>query len=53
MTLTLTKTLRHLAMIAAAALLVTAVGMKPLHAAGTDNPPPADDGDKKKKRKAA
>jgi tetratricopeptide (TPR) repeat protein len=43
------KILRSLAVIAAAALLVTAVGMKPLYAAGTDNPPPVDDGKKKKK----
>jgi tetratricopeptide (TPR) repeat protein len=43
------KTLRSLAVIAAAAVLVTAVGMKPLYAMGTDNPPPVDDGKKKKK----
>ena len=43
--------LRHLCVIAAAALLVTAVGMKPLHAAGTDDPPrPSDCGGKKKKK---
>lgn len=46
------KTLRHIGIFAAAALLVTAVGMKPLHAMGTDNPPvPTDDGSKKKKKK--
>ena len=43
--------LRHLCVTAAAALLVTAVGMKPLHAAGTDDPPrPSDCGGKKKKK---
>jgi len=45
-------TLRHIGMLAAAALLVTAIGMKPLHAMGGDNPaPPTDDGSKKKKKK--
>lgn len=52
MPLNLTQTLRTLTAIAAAALFVTAVGMKPIHAVGTDNPPPADDGDKKKKKKS-
>lgn len=47
----LIRTLRTLAMIAVAALLVTAVGMKPLYAMGTDNPPPSDDGGKKGKKK--
>ena len=51
---TLTKTLRHLAMLAAAGLLVTAVGAKSLHAAGTDSPaPPVDDSKKKKDKKSA
>ncbi len=49
---TLIKVLRHLAMLAVAALLVTAVGAKPLFAAGTDSPPPADDGKKDKKGSA-
>jgi tetratricopeptide (TPR) repeat protein len=42
--------LRHLGMLAVAALLVTAVGLKPVAAMGTDNPPPADDSKKKKKK---
>jgi len=48
----LAQTLRHLSVVAAAALLVTAVGLKPVavHAMGTDNPPPSDDGNKKKKK---
>jgi tetratricopeptide (TPR) repeat protein len=46
------RTFRYVAMLAAAALLVTAVGMKPLYAMGTDSPPqPTDDGSKKKKKK--
>lgn len=50
--MTLTQALRTAGMLAAAALLVTAIGMKPLHAMGTDNPtPPTDDGGKKKKKK--
>jgi tetratricopeptide (TPR) repeat protein len=44
------KILRSLAFIAAAALLITAVGMKPLYAAGTDTPPATDDGKKKEKK---
>ncbi len=50
--MTLTQALRHLGIAAAAALLVTAVGLKPVvvHAMGTDNPPPSDDGSKKKKK---
>ncbi len=42
--MTLTKALRHAGMFAAAALLVTAVSIKPVtvFAMGTDNPPPAD-----------
>ena len=47
------KLLRHVTLLAAAALLVTAIGAKPLYAAGTDNPPPADDGKKKKKEGSA
>ena len=50
--MTTSLTFRRLGILAAAALLVTAVGMKPLHAMGTDNPPaPTDDGSKKKKKK--
>jgi tetratricopeptide (TPR) repeat protein len=50
--MTLTLMLRRIGLIAAAALLVTAVGMKPLHAMGTDTPPqPADDSGQKKKKK--
>jgi len=48
--MTLTLALRRIGLLAAAALLVTAVGMKPLHAMGGDTPPqPTDDGSKKKK----
>jgi tetratricopeptide (TPR) repeat protein len=47
--MTLTQALRTLAILAIAALFVTAVGMKPLLAMGTDNPPTTDDGKKKKK----
>ena len=50
---TLTKALRRLAVLAVAALLVTAVGAKPLYAMGTDTPPPADDGKKKDKKGSA
>jgi tetratricopeptide (TPR) repeat protein len=50
--MSVTQILRYLCVFAVAALFVTAVGMKPLHAAGTDNPPaPADDSSKKKKKK--
>ncbi len=50
--MTLTLVLRRIGLLAAAALLVTAVGMKPLHAMGTDTPAePTDDGSKKKKKK--
>jgi tetratricopeptide (TPR) repeat protein len=50
--MTPTRALRHFAVLAAAALLITAVSMKPLYAMGTDNPaPPTDDGSKKKKKK--
>jgi len=46
------RILRHIGTLAAAALLVTAVGLKPVavYAMGTDNPPPSDDGKKKKKK---
>ena len=49
--MTLTKALRTFGMFAAAALLVTAVSIKPVavYAMGTDNPP-TDDGKKKKKK---
>ena len=50
--MTLTQALRHIGILAAAGLLVTAVSFKPMtvYAMGTDNPPPADDGSKKKKK---
>ena len=50
--MTLTQAFRHIGILAAAGLLVTAVSLKPMtvHAMGTDNPPPADDGSKKKKK---
>ena len=46
-----TQALRHIGILATAALLVTAVSLKPVavHAMGTDNPP-TDDGSKKKKK---
>jgi tetratricopeptide (TPR) repeat protein len=49
----LIQALRRAGVLAAAALLVTAVSMKPVtvYAMGTDSPPPADDGSKKKKKK--
>jgi tetratricopeptide (TPR) repeat protein len=49
-----TPILRRLGILAASALLVGALGMKPLHvyAMGTDNPPaPSDDSGKKKSKK--
>ncbi len=48
--MTPTQALRHAGMLAAAALLVTAIGFKsvPAYAVGTDSPPT--DGDKKKKK---
>jgi tetratricopeptide (TPR) repeat protein len=51
--MTLIQALRRAGVFAAAALLVTAVSMKPVtvYAMGTDSPPPADDGKKKKKKK--
>ena len=51
--MTLTQALRHLGVLAAAALLVTAVGINQVYAAGTDNPPPTDDGKKKEKKGSA
>ena len=49
--MTPSQVLRTIAIFAAAALLATAVGLKPVTvcAMGTDNPPPSDDGKKKKK----
>lgn len=46
------KILRTLAVVAAATLMTTAIGMKPLHAAGTDTPSAPDD-DKKKDKKGS
>lgn len=54
--MTLSQALRHIGVVAAAALLVTAVSLKPapVSAMGTDNPPPpSDDGKKKKKDSSA
>ena len=50
--MTLAKALRYVGVFAAAALLVTAISIKPVtvYAMGTDNPPPSDDGKKKKKK---
>jgi len=48
----LIKLIRYLPVIATAALLVTAIGFQPAHAAGADTPPPADSKDKKKDKKA-
>ncbi|HEY6862104.1 MAG TPA: tetratricopeptide repeat protein [Pseudolabrys sp.] len=50
--MTLIQALRHVGIFAAAALLVTAISIKPVtvFAMGTDNPPPTDDGKKKKKK---
>ena len=50
--MTLIQALRHAGVFAAAALLVTAITIKPVavFAMGTDNPPPTDDGKKKKKK---
>lgn len=47
---TMTKTLRTVAIAAAATLLVSGTALKPVLAMGTDNPPPTDDGGKKKKK---
>jgi tetratricopeptide (TPR) repeat protein len=53
--MTFSPMLRHLGVIAATALLVTAVSIKPVavFAMGTDNPPPTDDGKKKKEKGSA
>jgi tetratricopeptide (TPR) repeat protein len=50
--MTLIQALRRAGVLAAAALLVTAISIKPVtvFAMGTDNPPPTDDGKKKKKK---
>jgi len=50
--MTLTQVFRRVSVFAAAALLVTAVSMKPVpvYAVGTETPPPADDSKKKKKK---
>ncbi len=50
--MTLARLLRTLPVIATAALLATAIGFQPAHAAGTDTPPPSDSKDKKKDKKA-
>ena len=51
--MTPTQALRHVGLFAAAALLVTAVSIKPVtvHAMGTDTPYPTTDDDGKKKKK--
>ena len=51
--MTMPLALRRLGILAAAALLATAIGIKPLtvYAMGTDNPPPPTDDGKKKKKK--
>src|SRR5262245_41374545 len=51
--MTLIQVLRRAGVFAAAALLVTAVSIKPVtvFAMGTDSPPPSDNGKKKKKKK--
>lgn len=53
--MTFIQYLRHAGVLAAAALLVTAITIKPVtvFAMGTDNPPPTDDGKKKKKKNNA
>lgn len=50
--MTFIQYLRHAGVLAAAALLVTAITIKSVtvFAMGTDNPPPTDDGKKKKKK---
>ena len=52
--MTLTQALRHIGIFAAAALLMTAVSIKPVavHAMGTDTPAPTTDDDGKKKKKS-
>jgi len=47
------QALRRFGLFAAAALIVTGVGLKPVLAVGTDDPPPTDDGSKKKKKGSA
>lgn len=49
--MSVTRLLRHLFVVATAALLVTGVALKSLYAAGTDNPPAPTDSDSKKKKK--
>jgi hypothetical protein len=49
--MTMTSILRRVAVLAAAVLLVGAVGAKPLYAANDDNTPKADDGSKKAEKK--
>ena len=51
--MTLNQALRHIGILAAAGLFVTAVSMKPMtvHAMGTDTPYPTTDDDGKKKKK--
>ena len=53
--MTLTQNLRHLGVLAATALFVTAFSIKPVtvYAMGTDSPPPADDSQKKKKKEGS
>lgn len=53
--MTLTQALRHFGILAAAALIVTAVSLKPapVAAMGTDNPPPPSDDSGKKKKKGS
>ena len=51
--MTLSRTIRHLTIAAAAALLVTGAAMKPIYAAGTDTPPPVDEGERKKEKKGS
>ena len=50
--MTLAVTARRAGLLAAAALIATAMSVKPVavYAMGTDTPPPTDDGDKKKKK---
>lgn len=50
--MTPTRFLRLFSIAATAALLVTGAAMKPIYAAGTDNPPTTDD-DKKKEKKGS
>lgn len=50
---TLKNTIRTFVFAAAATLFVSGVALKPVLAAGTDNPPPSDDGGKKKKKNSS